>query len=210
MLAADGDQHLAERVGEADQQRADRRARDRADAAEHDHHEREDQHLVAHAGIDGRERRDHDAAERRERDAGREHQPVDALGADAERARHVAVLGRGAHDHADAGLRDDEEHHGRDREAEQADREAIVLVGEIIGELERAAQEFRRRDRMHVLAEQDLAHLVEHEDQAVAEQHLRQMIAAVEPLDEQAFEQRGPRRTRSRRRRSARRRSCRS
>ncbi len=188
MLAADGNQHLAERIREPDHQRADRRARDRADAAEHDNHEGKDQHLVAHAGIDRGERRDHDAAECGERDAGGEDEAIDALGADAERARHVAVLGRGAHDHADARPGDDDEHHRGDRQTKQADRDAVVLVGEIVGQLERAAQEFRRGDRMHVLAEQDLAHLVEHEDQPVAEQHLREMVAAVEPLDEQAFQ----------------------
>ena len=71
MLATRGKKHLAKRIGKADQQRADRRARDRADAAEHDDDEGEDQHLVAHAGKDGRERRHDDAAERGERDAGR-------------------------------------------------------------------------------------------------------------------------------------------
>ena len=39
------------------------------------------------------------------------------------------------------------------------------------------------------LPNSDLAHLVEHEDQPVGEQYLRQVIAAVEPLDEHALQQ---------------------
>ena len=42
---------------------------------------------------------------------------------------------------------------------------------------------------MHVLAEQDVADLVEHEDQPIGEQHLAEVIAAIEALDERAFEQ---------------------
>ena len=41
---------------------------------------------------------------------------------------------------------------------------------------------------MNVLAEQDVAQLIEHQDEAVAQQHLREVVAAVEALDEQAFE----------------------
>ena len=50
-------------------------------------------------------------------------------------------------------------------------------------------QEGRRRDRVHVLPEQDVPHLVEHEDQAEAEEHLGEVVAAIEALDEDLLEQ---------------------
>ena len=56
--------------------------------------------LAAHAGIDrGHRRRDH-AGQRRQRDAGREHDAVQAPDVDAQAAHHVAVAGAGADHHA--------------------------------------------------------------------------------------------------------------
>ena len=43
--------------------------------------------------------------------------------------------------------------------------------------------------RMHVLAEHDLPDVVEHEDQAERQQHLREVIAAVETADEDVLQQ---------------------
>src|SRR5258708_32467572 len=44
-------QHLAERVDDADEERGGERPAHRADAADHHHHEADDEHLVAHARI---------------------------------------------------------------------------------------------------------------------------------------------------------------
>src|ERR1700680_4416240 len=43
--------HLAKRIGETDEQRADEGALDAADAADHHHHERDDEHLLADARV---------------------------------------------------------------------------------------------------------------------------------------------------------------
>ena len=125
--------------------RADGCAGDRADAAEHHHDEGQDQHAVAHAGKHRGDRRNDDAAERRQRDADREHVAVDLIELDAEHARHLAVLGAGAHDHADLGAGDDQEDHGGDDQAEHADRQPVDRIGQIVGELDRARQPSRRR-----------------------------------------------------------------
>ena len=42
---------------------------------------------------------------------------------------------------------------------------------------------------MHVLAEQDVPQLVEHEDQAEAEEHLGEVVAPVEALHEDLLEE---------------------
>jgi len=41
---------------------------------------------------------------------------------------------------------------------------------------------------MHVLAKQDLSHLIDDEDHAEAQQHLGQMVAAVHALDEHVLQ----------------------
>ena len=44
-------------VNQTDQDRADERAANRTEAADHDRHERHDQHLLAHPDLDGKNRR---------------------------------------------------------------------------------------------------------------------------------------------------------
>ena len=51
-------QKAAENVGQADKDGADKRALDRADAADHDHHEGEDQNGFAHAHLHRLDRAD--------------------------------------------------------------------------------------------------------------------------------------------------------
>src|SRR5436309_5348104 len=102
-----GEEHLAEGVDEADQQRRDQRAGDRADAADDDDDEADDQHARAHAGIDRRERRRDHPGERGEGDAAGEDDAVQTPDVDAETAHHVAVARTGADHHAEAGAVDD-------------------------------------------------------------------------------------------------------
>ena len=56
--AACGSRNASHRVGHADQQRADERALDRADAADDDDDEGEDQHRLAHADLHRLQRAD--------------------------------------------------------------------------------------------------------------------------------------------------------
>src|SRR6185312_16005592 len=77
-----GHEHLAERVDEADQERREERASHRADAADEDADERQDQRRVAHPGIHRRRGRGDHPGERRQRDAGREHDAVEEADVD--------------------------------------------------------------------------------------------------------------------------------
>ena len=96
------DEHLAEGVGKADQQRGEERAPDRADAADHHDDEADDEHLRAHPRVDrGYRRRDH-AGESGECDTQREHQPVDEVDVETERRNHLAIRRAGPDHHADA------------------------------------------------------------------------------------------------------------
>ena len=85
----------------ADQDRGDEGAADRADAADDDDHEGEDQDVLAHADLHGQDRRLHQAGEPGERRAEPEHQRIEQLDVDAERAGHLAVGGAGADQHAE-------------------------------------------------------------------------------------------------------------
>ena len=75
-----------QRVDEADQQRADEGAADAAEAADDDDDEGRDQDLLAHADLDGEDRRRHQAGEAGQQRAEREHQRVQEPDVDAQRA----------------------------------------------------------------------------------------------------------------------------
>ncbi len=97
-----GQEGAAERVDHADEDRGHERAADRADAADDDDDEGEDQDVLAHADLHGEDRRLHQPGKAGERRAEAEHQRVEQLDVDAERADHFAVRGAGADQHADA------------------------------------------------------------------------------------------------------------
>ena len=87
---------------------ADERAADRADAADDDHDEGEDQNVLAHADLHGKDRRLHHAGEAGKRSAEAKHQRIKELDVDAERAGHFAIGGAGTDQHAEPGA-----HHQR-------------------------------------------------------------------------------------------------
>src|SRR5262249_54823319 len=62
-------QDAAERVGEPDQHGAEKGALDRADAADHHHHEGDDQDVLTHPRVDRADRRRKHAGERSQRRA---------------------------------------------------------------------------------------------------------------------------------------------
>src|SRR5579885_3302304 len=97
-------QRLAEIVGEADGERADGGAAEAAHAADDDDGKGQRQHLEIEAGIDAEKGAADDAAERGEEGAEREDEHRDAVGVDADAARHLRVVDGGAHRRAHAGL----------------------------------------------------------------------------------------------------------
>src|SRR6187399_914808 len=175
-----GEEDLAEGVDEADQQRRDQGAGDRADAADDDDDETDDEHARSHAGVDRRERRRDHAGERRERDAAGEDDAIQAPDVDTEAAHHVAVARAGADHHAEPRAVDDGVERERDDQARRRREDAIPRVLHQAAEMEAAGQPFRRRDAVHVVAESEAAQLLEDEDQRVGEQHLLQVVALVE------------------------------
>src|SRR5687767_10256704 len=82
------EQRLAEVVGQAHQQRADRGAAEAAHAADDHDCERERQHLEIKAGVNAEEGAADHPAERRQKRAEREDEHGDAGGVDAHPARH--------------------------------------------------------------------------------------------------------------------------
>ena len=69
-----------------------------------DDHEGQDQNVVAHAGFDRDDRRDHDAGEAGQHRAEAEHDHEQPLDIDAERRDHPRIGGAGPHQHADPGV----------------------------------------------------------------------------------------------------------
>ena len=189
MPAQGREQHLAERVDDPHQQRRDERAADRADAADHDDDEADDQHLAAHAGIDRRHRRRDEPRERGEPDPDREDHPIQEADRDAERLHHLAIGCAGADAHAEAGLR----HHRPQRERHDAahgrDEQAVDGVGHHVGQREAAGQPRGHRDAVHLVADEDAAQFLEHEDEPVRHQHLLQVLTLVEIAEEHPLEQ---------------------
>ena len=80
---------------------ADEGALDRADAADDDDDEGEDEHRLAHADLHRLQGADHGAGEAGQRGAQRKHHRVEAADVDAQRADHLAVGFAGADAHAE-------------------------------------------------------------------------------------------------------------
>ena len=78
-------EYAAQRVEDADHQRAHERTADRADAPDHDYHLRKNEDGVAGARLDRQQRPHHDAGECRQHGAEGEDQRVEQVDVDAER-----------------------------------------------------------------------------------------------------------------------------
>ena len=192
----DRQEGAADGVHHADEQRAQQRAAHRADAADDDDHQGQDQDRVAHAGLHRQDRPRHQAGEAGQPGAEREDQAVQRLDVDAERRHHRRVGGAGADQHADAGPVDQPVEADRDREADDDDREAVGGVG-VAEQVDGAGEPLRRGHVDRRRAPDHPDQLVEEQDQAEGRQHLVEVVTAVEPLqrhllDDEA-EQRGGR-----------------
>ena len=127
---SDRQEEAAEGVGDADEDGADQRALDRADAADHDDDEGHDQDRLAHADLHRLDRADQRAGEAGERGAEGEDDGVEPGDVDAEGGDHLAVGLAGADLHAEAGAVDQEVEADGDGDADDDDGEAVERVAE--------------------------------------------------------------------------------
>jgi hypothetical protein len=139
----------AEGLDLADEQRSEKRAGDRAHAADHHH----DECIGDHGEIDleiGRLARDGErATQPGKRGAERKDDGEEPALIDPERADHLAVLGRGADQDAEAGSLEQDMKEGKHRRTER-DEEQVVLRKLPTGDGDRAG-ESRRTRAEHVL-----------------------------------------------------------
>ena len=62
-------------------------------------------------------------------------------------------------------------------------------IGHQLAEAKAAGQPGRRGDAVHVVADEEAARFLEHQDQGVGHQHLLQVVALVEEAEERPLEQ---------------------
>ncbi len=181
-------------VHQPDQQRPHQRTADGADAADHDHHEGQDENALAHAHLHGQQRPEHAARDGAERSAQREDAGEQPAHIGAHGHRHLAVGGAGTHLHADARARDQHIEQQRHRQADADDEQPVGRVGEARQQFHRAGQRGRRIER-HRLRAPDHAHgLVGHQQDREGAQHLREMVSPVEPPQHRHLQQHADRR----------------
>ncbi len=181
--------HLAQRIDEADQQRRPESTHDRAQPADHDDDERDDEELVSHAGIDRIERRGEHPGHEGQRRADGEHGDVDAARIDAEDIDHLGLLGRGADYCAELGALDPEKQAQRKREAQADDGEAVGGIGEARRYGDGEIEHRRDRHRIEVVADDQRAGFLEQQDQREGQQHLVEVVALVEVAEETALQE---------------------
>ncbi|EEF22324.1 conserved hypothetical protein, partial [Ricinus communis] len=172
---------------EGDQQRADEAAADGTEAADDDDDERQHHDLAAHV----RHERllvqaPHDAAEARQRGAGREDAHEQAADAVAQRLDHLAVLDAGADQEADLRAVQGEEHRGEHDDADD-DREQPVFLDGRLAQEHGAAQRGRQRQGDLLGAPDHVDELFGHDHAAHRDQDLFQMLA-VDGHDDDALE----------------------
>ena len=107
-----------------------------------------------------------------------------------EAAHHVAVARAGADHHAQPGAVDDRVQRRPRRRCTRPTRTRRYHGYAISSPSAKAAGEPRRRgDAVDVVADEQAAQLLEHQDQRVGHQHLLQVVALVEEAEERPLEQ---------------------
>ena len=178
----------AERVQFRHQHRRDKGADDAAEAADHHDHEHVDDDAQVHGVMHGVARNLQRAAERREKDAEREHAGEQPFLIDAERRHHVAILGRGADQHAPArALEQQPQQPEHDRT--ERDQEQIVARNILAEEIDRAL-ESRRAAAQQIARPPDQHHqILDHQGQAERRQQLKQFGRVIDPPQQHHFDQ---------------------
>ena len=174
----------AQRLDHADQQRGEKGARNRAEAADHGHHEGLGDDREVHAEIRRFARQLQGAGESGQEGAEREHRGEEPALVDTQRARQHAVLGRRAHDHAEAGAR---EQPPQQQQHERADRQQQELVRRhrASEQLDRAGEPRRARAEQVLGAPDRERRIADDQHDAEGRRELQQVGCGVDPLQEQ-------------------------
>jgi hypothetical protein len=181
-------ERAADRVDQSDEDGGDEGAADRADATDDNDDKSEDQDVLAHADLHHEDRRLHQAGEAGERGAEPEHQRVEQLDIDAERADHFAVRCTSADQHAEPGAHDREIQQRSDRQRYRDNDQAIDRIIDAGNHLNGVEHLARQRQR-HSRRTPDQAHQVVEENQdAERAEHVVEMVAAVEWPDRDDFQ----------------------
>jgi hypothetical protein len=112
-------------LDQPDEEPGDDGAEDGPEAADDDDREEDDDEVASHVGRDRPEGGREHAREARESDAEAEHRRHPTAHVDAERASPLGGLRRGAHDHADPGLGEQEADADADRDGEETGEELV-------------------------------------------------------------------------------------
>jgi hypothetical protein len=170
-------------VDEADEEGGDEGALDRADAADDDYHEGDDDDLVAHADAGLGDRRHHQARQARQDGAERKDQRVQAPDIDSQGAHHGAVRGPGPDQHAQTRVRDHDIQPGRHRQADHDNCQAIGRKNDAGQDFDKAVE---KAGKWYGHARRTPDHLhqgVETQNQAEGGQDVIQMITPVQGSD---------------------------
>ena len=182
----------AERLDHRDQHRGDEGAADRAHAADDDHHEDLADQRQVEVEVGRLVRHLQGAAERGEEGAEREHRREEPALVDAERADHLAVLRRGAHEQAPAGSLQQQPERAEDDRADE-DREHVVARERLAEDVDRALQRRRLRAEQVFRAPGAQRRVADDEDEREGREQLVQLGRRVEPAQDQDLDQRAER-----------------
>ena len=173
---------------QANDDRRHERAADRTDATNDDHHESEDEDILAHADLDREDWRLHDAGKACKRRAKPEDQRVEELDVDAERADHLAIGSAGADQHAEPGAHDQAVEQARHRERGDDDDQAIDRVIDAGNDLHRLEHLGRQRQRPAGGSPDQPHQFIEEQQQPERAEHVVEMTGFVEPPDRDDFQ----------------------
>ena len=170
----------AERLHLGDEQRGEECPGDGSQAAEYHDHESvgDDREIDFQVRRLARDR--HRASEPGKRGAQREHAGEEQALVHAQSARHLAILGRRAHQDAEAGPREQQVEKHEHRRAER-DQEEVVLRELPAGDGDGAAQPRRARTEHVFRPPCPERQVLDHEHQGEGREQLKQLGRAVEP-----------------------------
>ncbi len=158
----------------------DEGAADGADTADDDHHEGEDQHVLAHADLGLSNGGDDQPGEARQHRANAEDDGEQLGDVDAQRAGHGAVGRARADQHADAGSPDEDVESQCHGEADRDDDDAVDWVGDAEPDLDTTVEDVRQRHDEAFRPPDEPRRLVEKQDQPEGRQHLVKVVTGIE------------------------------
>ena len=160
-----------------------------AETADHDDDQSLGDHLHVHRVVGGLARQFKRAAEAREKDAEREDAGEEPFLVDAERRHHLAILSRGAHQHAPGRAVEDEPDE-RENERSERDQQQVVSREGVAEEVDRALEAGRARAEQLARAPDQQHEILDDERDAEGREQLKQNRRVVDAAQQQHFDQR--------------------